>query len=302
MSEVTASPPEQPARKQQQRSIVTQQKLLDAAVEAFSENGFKGTSTRDIAERAGVHHPLITYHFKNKDQLWRAAADHIFSAFTRSLSLSLQENQGSTPKERMSEMIYAYIRYAKSQPALHKVMVQEASYPNARLDWLIDRHLKPFFDATSSMLTELQSLGVAPPGNPALLFNMIRLSSGVAANASLAASRPNSPPQAAISPWRSGRSKSRTNPVKSATTVASSTILTCSPTSNKASKVPVVPHARQEFLPSPSQPSQIAWCGGARYRRSSIKAANPTVTTSGHTRSMLCGWLHPHRQPKQRPL
>jgi AcrR family transcriptional regulator len=178
VSQETASGSQQPARKQQQRSIVTQQKLLDAAVEAFSENGFKGTSTRDIAERAGVHHPLITYHFKNKDQLWRAAADHIFGAFTRSLAQSLQENQGLTAKERMSEMIYAYVRYAKSQPALHKVMVQEASYPNARLDWLIKTHLKPFFDATSSMLTELQSLGVAPPGNPALLFNMIRLSSG----------------------------------------------------------------------------------------------------------------------------
>ncbi len=67
-----------PARKQQQRSLVTQKKLLEAAIEAFSENGFKGTSTRDIAERAGVHHPLITYHFKNKDLLWRAAAQRVF--------------------------------------------------------------------------------------------------------------------------------------------------------------------------------------------------------------------------------
>jgi TetR/AcrR family transcriptional regulator len=178
VSNETASPSEQPARKQQQRSIVTQQKLLDAAVEAFSENGFKGTSTRDIAERAGVHHPLITYHFKNKDQLWRAAADYIFTAFTRSLAKTLQENQGITAKERMSEMIYEYVRYAKSQPALHKVMVQEASYSSPRLDWLIEKHLKPLFEATFGMLVELQALGVAPPGNPALLFNMIRLSSG----------------------------------------------------------------------------------------------------------------------------
>jgi AcrR family transcriptional regulator len=168
----------QPARKQQQRSIVTQQKLLDAAIEAFSENGFKGTSTRDIAERAGVHHPLITYHFKNKDQLWRAAANHIFIAFGKSLAKSLQENQGMNAKERMSEMIYAYVRYAKRQPALHKVMVQEASYPNPRLDWLIEKHLNPLFQATFGMITELQGLGVAPEGNPALLFNMIRLSSG----------------------------------------------------------------------------------------------------------------------------
>ena len=178
VSQETVLQPDQPVRKQQQRSIVTQQKLLDAAIEAFSENGFKGTSTRDIAERAGVHHPLITYHFKNKDQLWRAAADHIFGSFTRSLAMSMEENKGMTPKERMTEMIHAYVRYAKSQPALHKVMVQEASYPSPRLEWLIDRHLKPFFQATIGMIVELQSMGVAPAGNPALLFNMIRLSSG----------------------------------------------------------------------------------------------------------------------------
>ena len=178
MLEETAEKQQQTGRKQQQRSIVTQQKLLDAAIEAFSENGFKGTSTRDIAERAGVHHPLITYHFKNKDQLWRAAADHIFSAFTHSLAKSFQDNESKCPKERMAKMIYAYVRYAKSQPALHKVMVQEASYPNPRLDWLIDTHLKPFFDATIGLITQLQKLGVAPKGNPSLLFNMIRLSSG----------------------------------------------------------------------------------------------------------------------------
>ena len=178
MSEETVLESVPPVRKQQQRSIVTQQKLLDAAIEAFSENGFKGTSTRDIAERAGVHHPLITYHFKNKDQLWRAAASHIFSAFGRSLSKSMEENQGLNAKERMSKMIYAYVRHAKSQPALHKVMVQEASYPSARLDWLIDKHLNPLFQASFGMITELQALGVAPPGDPALLFNMIRLSSG----------------------------------------------------------------------------------------------------------------------------
>lgn len=178
MSEETEEQVKQPVRKQQQRSIVTQRKLLNAAIEAFSENGFKGTSTRDIAERAGVHHPLITYHFKNKDQLWRAAADYIFSGFSRSLAETFEKNKGKTPKECMSLMIYAYVRYARSQPALHKVMVQESSDPNPRLDWLIETHLTPVFKATFGMLTELQRLGVAPKGNPALLFNMIRLSSG----------------------------------------------------------------------------------------------------------------------------
>ena len=178
MSEAATNEAPKPARKQQQRSLVTQQKLLKAAIEAFSENGFKGTSTRDIAERAGVHHPLITYHFKNKDTLWRAAADRVFGDFRRSLAASLDAHGGEDPKKRMASLIRAYVHYAKSQPALHKVMVQEASYPNPRLEWLIETHLKPFFDATFVMIEELQALGVAPPGDPRLLFNMIRLSSG----------------------------------------------------------------------------------------------------------------------------
>ena len=178
MSEETIEAADRPARKQQQRSVVTQQKLLDAAIEAFSENGFKGTSTRDIAERAGVHHPLITYHFKNKDRLWRAAADRVFRDFGRSIAASLQDHQDESPKQRMASMIRAYVYYARSQPALHKVMVQEASYPNPRLDWLIETHLKPMFDATAIMIGELQRAGVAVQGDPMLLFNMIRLSSG----------------------------------------------------------------------------------------------------------------------------
>ena len=178
VSQEIASQPDKPARKQQQRSVVTQQKLLDAAIEAFSENGFKGTSTRDIAERAGVHHPLITYHFKNKDQLWRAAADYLFSDFTLSLAKAVEEHRNMCPKKRMSALIRVYVNYAKAHPALHKVMIQEASYPSPRLEWLVDVHLKPLFEVTIGMLKKLQDLGVTPAGNPALVFSMIRLCSG----------------------------------------------------------------------------------------------------------------------------
>ena len=157
---------------------MTQQKLLDAAVEAFSENGFKGTSTRDIADRAGVHHPLITYHFKNKDQLWRAAADRIFREFNIALVKATADIPEDEPKARAETFIRTYVRYAHRQPALHKFILQESSHPSARLDWLVGNHLKPLFEIVVKSLRELQEIGVAPPGDPALLFNMIRVSAG----------------------------------------------------------------------------------------------------------------------------
>jgi AcrR family transcriptional regulator len=167
-----------PVRKQQQRSVVTQQKLLDAATQAFSENGFKGTSTRDIAERAGVHHPLITYHFKNKDQLWRAAADRIFREFNIALIKAMAEVSEEDPRGRAVAFVETYVRYAYRQPALHKIILQESSKPSERLDWLIENHLRPLFTQVVKSLERLQELGVAPAGDPALLFNMIRVSAG----------------------------------------------------------------------------------------------------------------------------
>ncbi len=167
-----------PPRKQQQRSLRTKQKLLDAALEAFAENGYQGTSTRNIAERAGVHHPLITYHFKNKEELWRAAADRIFSEFNGKLARASEEQAGECPKARMSAMIRAYVHYAARNPALHKIMVQESSRPSERLDWLIDTHLRPLYEVVVEEIKVLQERGVAPDGDPALLFNMIRVSSG----------------------------------------------------------------------------------------------------------------------------
>ncbi len=167
-----------PARKQQQRSIVTQHKLLDAATEAFSENGFKGTSTREIADRAGVHHPLITYHFKNKDQLWRSAVDRIFREFNAGLAKVFADIPASQPRRRAETLVRTYVRHAYKNPALHKIIMQEASHPSERLDWLVEKHLRPLFKTAISFIKELQDAGIAQSGNPAILLNMIRVSAG----------------------------------------------------------------------------------------------------------------------------
>jgi AcrR family transcriptional regulator len=170
--------PERLPRKTQQRSLRTKQKLLDAALEAFSECGFKGTSTRDIASRAGVHHPLITYHFSNKDRLWRSAVKYVFEDFVSELQRAQEQHANDCPKKRFAEMIRIYVRYAARHPELHKIVLQESSYQSERLDWLSENFLSPLADAASRYIVELQEKGVAPAGDPLILYNMIRVSSG----------------------------------------------------------------------------------------------------------------------------
>jgi len=49
-----------------------QEKILNAALELFSEEGFRVTSTSKVAKRAGVSEGLIFRHFQNKEGLLAA--------------------------------------------------------------------------------------------------------------------------------------------------------------------------------------------------------------------------------------
>jgi AcrR family transcriptional regulator len=56
------------------RSSDTRQRLLDAAVTAFAERGFHGTTTRDIAAAAGMSPAAVYVHHKSKEELLYALA------------------------------------------------------------------------------------------------------------------------------------------------------------------------------------------------------------------------------------
>lgn len=50
--------------------------LLHIAVKLFSEKGFSGTTTREIATQAGISEAMVFRHFANKEELYHAILDH----------------------------------------------------------------------------------------------------------------------------------------------------------------------------------------------------------------------------------
>jgi len=58
-------------------TIESKQKLLIAGLELFAMNGFDGTSTRQICEKAGVNISLIPYYFNNKEGLYNSVIETI---------------------------------------------------------------------------------------------------------------------------------------------------------------------------------------------------------------------------------
>lgn len=51
------------------------QQIIDVAVQLFSQKGFRGTTTKEIAHAAGVNEAIIFRHFATKQELYTAIMD-----------------------------------------------------------------------------------------------------------------------------------------------------------------------------------------------------------------------------------
>jgi len=55
-----------------QAGASTRERILDVALDLFTDQGFDGTSMREIAERLGISKPAIYYHFASKEEILMA--------------------------------------------------------------------------------------------------------------------------------------------------------------------------------------------------------------------------------------
>jgi AcrR family transcriptional regulator len=152
------------------------QQLLESALVEFGAKGFDGASTRSIAQRVDAHQPQINYHFASKEALWFAAVDHLFGLLREQLG-DLPLLAGTDDPARLgsafAQAIRRFVRFAAAHPELNRIMVHEATEDSDRLHWMVDRHVRPIYDATRSAWQRLRDAGIAAPIDPAVIHYVI---------------------------------------------------------------------------------------------------------------------------------
>ncbi|HEY2812687.1 MAG TPA: TetR/AcrR family transcriptional regulator [Acidimicrobiales bacterium] len=151
------------------------EQLLESALVEFGAKGFDGASTRSIAQRVDAHQPQINYHFDSKEALWFAAVDHLFELLGEALA-GVPLAGVDDPQELalvFAEAIRRFVRFAAVHPELNRIMVHEATEDSDRLRWMVDRHVRPLYDAISVAWQRLRTAGIAAPIDSAMVHYVI---------------------------------------------------------------------------------------------------------------------------------
>ena len=160
-------------RAEQQRAVDTRRAILNAALTEFAEKGFDAASIRAIADRMRLQHPLITYHFRNKDILWRATAEYAFGQIRKEWDSLEEANAGMSPLDRLRSEYRTLFKYTVAFPEFHRFMRQECATNNPRFKWVAKTVVMPLINRLLPQIAALQEARQLPHVAPIVFHYMM---------------------------------------------------------------------------------------------------------------------------------
>ena len=130
--------------------------ILEAAVGEFAEHGIAGARTDAIARAAHVNKALLYYYFKDKDALYEAVLDLVFSGLRAQVTPVLDSDL--PPRQKMLEYLGAYFDYIAANPRFPRVVqgewVRSGAKGSAPMQRVAKKYFRPIFEKLSEVLQE----------------------------------------------------------------------------------------------------------------------------------------------------
>lgn len=159
-------------------STLPTEALLDAALDAFAERGYDGTSVRELARDLGVSHNLIPQRIGTKAQLWFAAVDQGFGALAASLAEAVDDDEAVDDVARLRALVVRFIEANARRPALLRIINQEATADGPRLDHLFTTYIDPVRAFGDELLARLEADGRVRTGSAAMVYFLMTHGAG----------------------------------------------------------------------------------------------------------------------------
>jgi TetR/AcrR family transcriptional regulator len=136
----------------------TRAAILKAALEEFSQEGAAGARTDEIARRAGVNKALLYYYFKDKEGLYAAVLEQVFSGMYEKVGAVLNRTD-LPPRERLLLYVRTHFDYVASSPVYPRLVQREFMRSTGRsltpaASRIMERHGKPLYNRLEKLINE----------------------------------------------------------------------------------------------------------------------------------------------------
>jgi TetR/AcrR family transcriptional regulator len=135
--------------------------ILGVAVRLFSQRGFRGTTTKEIAHEAGVSEAMVFRHFANKEELYSAILDH--KACTGQLleprQLLADAVERKDDRAVFERLALASLNHHEQDKEFHRLLLYAAldGHQLAQMFW--ERIVLSFYDFLGSYIRQRQRDG-----------------------------------------------------------------------------------------------------------------------------------------------
>jgi AcrR family transcriptional regulator len=170
-----------PVKKAAEKNV-TGVRMVEAAVQLFSRQGYKGTSTREIAQLAGVNEATLFRYFARKADLFWAAAESRLNRLKLGRELQNGLTSDLEPEVVLPMLVDFLIREISEDSELMRLLYVAAfEFPGA--ERMFRDHLGPIFDTVNAYFSRCAARGTICELEPT--FATLGLAGAVSAHRNL---------------------------------------------------------------------------------------------------------------------
>ena len=137
--------------------------ILDAALQVFSENGFRGATLDQIAEVAGLSKPNMLYYFAGKEVIYRTLLNRLLETWLKPLE---GIDPAGDPHKEIMRYICAKLEFSRKFPRESRLFAIEILNGAPRLSGELDGALKKLVDRSVGIFQKWMDEGRLAQADP----------------------------------------------------------------------------------------------------------------------------------------
>jgi len=141
------------------------QDIIRAAMEVFARNGFGGSTTREIAENAGISEAMIYSHFRNKQDLYTAIIDEKLQE-SEPLYYPLDAMRNKDDPRVFTTIVSNYLRRHSEDTTFLRLLLFSALEGHELASMFVAGPVRKFFEFLADYIGQRIDEGAFKPVNP----------------------------------------------------------------------------------------------------------------------------------------